>query len=231
MGRRNKTKIYSIILANHGKQLHTLYTCSTEKSVYKKFNEMLEENKNVIFPVNYNNAKHKMINADYELIIIKCKSEEDSDINLIRDEYGKYVKYESSDKDWIIIDRASYAMEETFWVYGFHPRLQRKTFSWVFENFIADNADNKYAFKSIQVYNNKILIECQGKLDMVICKNKQDAIRFYNLAEEECIKKKLKYILFMGDLRKSQFKLEWMKRIQDLTHWSWTKIKRINTRP
>ena len=31
MARRNKKKIYSIILINHGKQLHTIYSDTTEE--------------------------------------------------------------------------------------------------------------------------------------------------------------------------------------------------------
>ena len=40
----------------------------------------------------------------------------------------------------------------------------------------------------------------------------------------------MKYVAFMGDLRNSQYKSDWIKRIQDLTHWSWTKIGRLSTR-
>lgn len=231
MGRRNKVFIYSIILANHGKQLKVICSSKTEKGIYSKFNRLIEDNKSVMFPVNYNNAKHQMINSDYEIVIIKCKSETDKDTTLIRNEYGKFINYSSSDEDWIIIDRASYNIEETFWVYGYHPRLQRKTFQWIFTEFIQKNKNNKYFFKTILIYNNKLLVDCNGDLNMVICKNKSDAIRMYNLIEKECLDKKIKYILFMGDIRKSQFKIEWMKKIQDLTHWSWTKIKRLSTRP
>lgn len=114
MGRRNKVLIYSIILANHGKQLKVICSSKTEKGIYSKFNRLIEDNKSVMFPVNYNNAKHQMINSDYEIVIIKCKSETDKDTTLIRNEYGKFINYSSSDEDWIIIDRASYNIEETF---------------------------------------------------------------------------------------------------------------------
>lgn len=229
MGRRNKYKIYSIILVNHGKQLKVIRSEPTEKKIYTKFKELLKENKKVIFPRHYNNHEHVMKEAAYELVIIKCKQFGDSDVNKIKDEYGKYTNYVSSDEDWIIIDRASYNIEETFWVYGYHPRLQRKDFKWIFENFIEKNSD-KYNFKTVQVYNNKVLIDCNGKLDMVICKNKNDSIRMHNLMEKWCIDKKMKYVAFMGDLRNSQYKSDWIKRIQDLTHWSWTKIGRLSTR-
>jgi hypothetical protein len=228
---RNKKKIYSIILTNHGKRKETLYSDTTEEKIYKKFNSILKENKKVVFPMRYNNEKHVMVESDHELYIIKCKEFWDSDVNKIKDESGKYINYESSDEDWIILDRASYDVEETFFVYGYHPKLQRKTFEWIFNEFISKDAKNKYLFKSIQIYLNKVLIDCNGKLDIVICKNKSDAIRFYNKIEEWCKERKYKYILFMGDIDKSKYKTDWIDRIQKLTNWPRAKIVRHSTRP
>ena len=47
MARRNKKKIYSIILVNHGKQLRTICSDTTEVKIYKKFNEILKENRDI----------------------------------------------------------------------------------------------------------------------------------------------------------------------------------------
>lgn len=231
MARRNKRKIYSIILVNHGKQLKTIFSDTTEIKIYKKFNELLKENKKISFPVQYNSLIHEMVESEYELVIIKCKELGDEDVNKIKDEYGKFANYESSDEDWIVIDRANYNIEETFWVYGYHPLLQRKNFDWIFDNIIAKDGNDKYTFKTIQIYLNKILIECNGKLDLVICKNKNDAIRFYNTLEKRCSEKKMKYILFMGDIAHSKHKSNWMDKIQELTHWNRKKIKRNSTLP
>lgn len=229
MARRNKKKIYSIILVNHGKQLKTIYSDTTEIKIYKKFNELLKENKNVSFPIQYNSLD-AMVESEYELVIIKCKEFGDKDVNKIRDEYGQFTNYKSSDEDWIVVDRANYNIEETFWVYGYHPLLQRKTFDWIFDNIISKDAKNKYMFKSILVYLNKILIECNGKLDLVMCKNKKDAVRFYNQVEKWCTERKMKYIMFMGDIAHSKHKSDWMDKIQELTHWNRMKIKRPSTR-
>lgn len=228
--KRNKKKIYSIILANHGKIKNKIISEATEEKIYKAFNKLLKENKKVVFPMRYNNEKHIMIPSEHELYIIKCKSDGDSDKNKVRNENGQFISYETTDENWIIIDRANYDIEETFWVYGYHPKLQRKTFEWVFNEFIARDAKNKYLFKTVQIYHNKLLIDCNGKLDMVICKNKQDSTRFYNQLEEWCKKNKLKYVLFMGDINKSKLKKDWIERIKNLTHWSTKKVIRRSTR-
>ena len=228
---RNKVKIFSIILVNHGKRKSTMCSAKTEKEIYKKFNSLLKENKKVMFPMRFNNEKHVMVPSEHELLIIKCKEDGDNDVNLVKDDYGKFVKYETDSEDWIVIDRKPYDIEETFWVYGYHPRLQRKDFNWIFENFVAKDAKNKYQFKTIQVFLNKLLIETSGKLEIVFCKNHSDCVRLYNKIEEVSKKNKFKYILFMGDVTKSKHKGDWIKKIQNLTNWTILKISRPSTRP
>ena len=231
MACKPKKNLYHIILVNHGKQLRDLFFTPSESKVNKEFTKMLNENKKVVFPMMWNNEKHVMVEAEYELVIIKGKEHFDSPVSKLRDGYGKFINYESSDDDWVIYDKAPYYLEETFWVYGYHPKLQRKDFNWIFDSFITKDAKNKYMFKSVQVYNNKVLIDCNGKLEMVICKTKQDAIRMYNMIEELATKKKYKYITFMGDIGASKYVSFWIDRIQELTHWDRHKIKRNSTRP
>ena len=192
---------------------------------------MLKENKKVVFPMRWNNHQHVMRECEYELVIIKGKDELDKDVSKIKDDSGKYINYQSSDEDWIIYDRAPYNVEETFWVYGYHPRIQRKDFNWIFDNFISKDAKNKYMFKSVQVFKNKLLVDINGKLEIVICKNKQDCVRLYNKIEEVSTNRKFKYIAFMGDVTDSKYKSDWVDRIQQLTHWSNYKINRTSTRP
>lgn len=228
---RPKRNFYHIILINHGKMLHDLYYTSSEVKVNNKFKAMLKENKKVVFPMRWNNHEHVMKECAYELVIIKYRDEFESTVTKIRDNSGKFVNYESSSDEWIIYDRAHYDMEETFWVYGYHPRIQRKDFNWIFENFISKDAKNKYMFKSLVVYKNKLLIDFNGKLEMVICKNKPDCIRLYNLVEKMAMEKKFKYIAFMGDIADSKYKVMWMNRIRELTHWNDKKIERSSTRP
>jgi hypothetical protein len=65
---------------------------------------------------------------------------------------------------------------------------------------------------------------------MVICKNKSDSVRFYNLLEEFAKKNKCKYVAFMGDIRHSKYKGDWIEKIKKLTNWNAQKISRLSTR-
>ena len=231
MARRPKKNLYHIILVNHDKMKEDLFWTDSVATVNKEFKKMVEENKSVIFPVRFNNNKTEIIESSYEIMIIKARDKTESRETKVMDEYGKFVNYATNDDDWIIYDRSPYYIEETFWVYGYHPRLQRKDFKWIYDNFISNNSNNKYLFKTVQLFKNKILVECNGKLDMVICKNKQDAIRMYNMIEEWCERDKMKYIGFMGDLSYSRYKSDWITKIQKLTNWTRKKITRMSTRP
>ena len=231
MARRPKKNLYHIILVNHDKMKEDLFWTDSVATVNKEFKTMVEENKSVVFPIKFNNNKTEIIESSYEIMIIKARDKTESRETKVMDEYGKFVNYATNDDDWIIYDRSPYYIEETFWVYGYHPRLQRKDFKWIYDNFISNNSNNKYLFKTVQLFKNKILVECNGKLDMVICKNKQDAIRMYNMIEEWCKRDKMKYIGFMGDLSYSKYKSDWITKIQKLTNWTRKKITRMSTRP
>lgn len=231
MARRPKKNLYHIILVNHDKMKEDLFWTDSVATVNKEFKTMVEENKSVVFPIKFNNNKTEIIESSYEIMIIKARDKTESRETKVMDEYGKFVNYATNDDDWIIYDRSPYYIEETFWVYGYHPRLQRKDFKWIYDNFISNKSNNKYLFKTVQLFKNKILVECNGKLDMVICKNKQDAIRMYNMIEEWCERDKMKYIGFMGDLSYSRYKSDWITKIQKLTNWTRKKITRMSTRP
>jgi hypothetical protein len=39
-----------------------------------------------------------------------------------------------------------------------------------------------------------------------------------------------KYVVFMGDIKNSKYKSDWIQKIKDLTHWSTKKVVRRSTR-
>lgn len=223
-----KKNIYNVILTSNGKRIKTLCAVSSEKTAYKKFKELIEENKNVSFPVRYINIG-KLVDAHYELFIIK-KNEDDNKITKLKDENGRITEYQTDNDNWIIIDREDYDKEETFWVYGYHPVFQRKNFDWIY-NEMLKKRNNKNDIIQIYVFRNKLLINTTYNMDMVMCKNISDCIRLYNELERKCKENKLKYIYFSGDAYNSTFKKDWFKKIKDLTGWSDTKIQRKNLRP
>jgi hypothetical protein len=225
---RPKKRIYHIIITSNGKMLKTLYNCASEMLVNKKFEELVEENKKVRFPVRYINIG-KLVDANYEIYIIR-RNDSDTKITKLKDENGKIINFETNNDDWIVYNRESYDKEETFWVYGFHPAFQRKDFNWIYKNLVSNNVD-KFNIKQILVYRNKLLISTIYGLNMVLCKNESDCIRLYNELEKECAENKLKYIYFSGDAYHSSLKKTWFEKMKNLTNWSDLKLSRKNLRP
>lgn len=227
-------KKYHIITTSLGKQLQDIYSSQFEEYAYQHFTKFIKEsNEKVIFPVRWLRTKdcNTFVPADYKLMIIKKKDLGEDEVRQFRDEYGKFVDYEASNKEWIIIEIGSYDVEEKFWVYGYNPKNDRKDFMFIFDKFIACTANDKLQFKNVVVYKNKVLIDSVTETNMVICKNHSDAIRMYNMLDELCTKKKYKFIIFGGDETSTIHTRDWVDKIIELTGWSYDKIRRNSTRP
>ena len=228
---RRMKKPYQLIITRNNKQVECLSQYTTEIAAYKKFMLLLEENKNVIFPKQYHNDK-EISESQYELVMIKRRDEDDPHVTLVKNSYGSYVEHESSSANWMILDRAIYEKEETFWVYGYHPLTQRKDFTFIFNELVKPKVIDKYSFLNIYIYKNKVLFETYDNLDMVICKNIHDAIRLYNLLEVWCQDHKFRYVLFSGDGNMSMSKRrDCCEKIAKLTNWNIKKITRSTTNP
>lgn len=224
---------YQIILISNNKQIEYMGAYANIDSATQAFyNLQLENKSNIKFPVKFINIGRKIQDAKYEIAIIKYKDKFDSDTTLIRNNFGAYTEYATNNDKWIVCDKASYDKEETFWVYGYHPLVQRKTFSFIFDNYIAPFAIKKDAFLNVYVFKNKLLIERYNHLDLITCKNKSDSIRLYNLIKETCDDLKLKYIIFSGDANATKYMRQiTIDKIKDLTNWNTLKINRSTTRP
>ena len=82
------------------------------------------------------------------------------------------------------------------------------------------------------IFKNKLLIEASGILELILCKNKHDSIRLYNMLQEWCIRDKYKYVIFSGDGDASpNRKKECYRKIMELTNWSYMKVARNSTNP
>ena len=85
---------------------------------------------------------------------------------------------------------------------------------------------------SVSILKNKVLFDNYDELNMVICKNKSDAIRMYNLIEEKSSEDKVKFIFFNGDCEATKLKKDnAIEKIRKLTNWDNKKILRSSTRP
>ena len=221
---------YHIITTNNGVQIKDIYSAvNIDMALAKLRAFQIQFNKNIQFPVKYTSNKNEktFTECDYRLMLIKKKIDNDTYKGKIRNEYGKFIDCVTSSDEWVFIEELPYQVEETFWVYGYNPKTDRKTYQFIIDEFINYNKKDKYFFKEIVIYRNKLLIDSISGLEIIICKNHQDSVRLYNSLQEYSKNKKYKNILFAGDIHKNSYSYEkWYNKIHELTHWNRRKINK-----
>ena len=218
---------YKIISCLNGIQKRFIGKYRTSEEAYEVFNKLKMEDKNIVFPTLLRGDEYLDNSIDEYLLIEKS----DKENSMLRNEYGKLVEQKTNIDGWIVLDKFRYQIEETFWVYGYDNRSDRKTFSWIYENIITVGCDYKYDYKRILVYKNKIVVKHDdGNLDLIFCKDISDAIRFYNQLELWVKRDKIKQILFIGDYSSISPKRKQLENeIMELTGWPRAKVQMKGT--
>lgn len=227
---RNKIS-YKIILSSKGKQMGVLGKYTQKDMAIAEFNRIKEENANVLFPRQTINRNHKLQQSDYEIYLIKRKAEGDNQTYSFRNKYGKFVEYETNKDEWVIIDVSKYNIEEQFWVFGYDKVYDRKNYKWIREHLIDNTKNDKEYTKQIFRLKNKLIVDINGEYEIVFCKNRSDCLTLYNMLQDYVSMKKIKYIIFNGDICKSKNLTAWYKKLMDYTGFNYRKITRHNLRP
>lgn len=231
-GRKPIPHDFIIVLTNHNKQCRYIGQYSTIQEAYEEKRILKELNKQVIFPKEYNNNGRnnpKIYDTKKEYLILRRSMEGESPAQL-RNEYGQIVDHVVTSGQWIILDKFPYEEEETFWVYGFDPKSERKTFDWIYKTFITDVIEDSYAIVNVYLYNNKVIFRYDdGDFEFVICKNISDAIRMYNLIEKR--KKRSRQVVMTGSTGGHTSRSnDIIDMIRKKTGWSNKKIWERSTR-
>lgn len=225
---------YHIITTNNGVQIKDVYSAVDINRAMEKMRMLQEEyNRGIQFPVRFTSSRGEktFTECDYRLMLIKKRDGCDVSEGKIRNEYGKYVDCVTSSDSWIFVDELPYSVEETFWVYGYNPKTDRKDYSFIRDTFLRYDSRCGYLFREVVVYRNKVLIDSPDGLGMVICKNHQDSVRLYNMMHGHCKSRKLKNILFAGDINEKSYSYgSWYGKIHKLTNWNRRKINKNTTR-
>ena len=218
---------YKIISCKNGIQNKFIGKYRTIEDAYDKFNFLKNEDKDIILPILVTGDLHIKNSIDEYVLI--CK--DDSSSTLLRNEYGKLVEQKTNKDGWNVIDKFRYQKEETFWVYGYNNKNDRKTFLWIYENLISTDVEWYFNFKRIILYKNKIVIKDDSEnINLILCKAVSDAVRLYNTIEEWVKRDKIKQVLFVGDyseISDKRRKLE--EELLKYTGWSKKKIQMKTT--
>lgn len=223
---------FKIIRCDFKKQIEYIGKYHDLIDVEKKKNELLQQNSTVEIPIKFINnkrvsKKHYQIESEY--VILKRIKEGQNNENKLRNEYGKIITFKTTSEKWFIYDKIPCLIEEAFWVYGFHPKTQRKTINWIYNEFIDDVINQSYEIVQIYLYNNKVVFRySENHIEFVITKNVSDAIRVYNFLNKRY--EKNKQVIFTGLVKgHSDRAKEIISLISEKTGWDNSKIYRKST--
>ena len=217
---------FKIISCLNGKQNGHVGQYHNFAEAILKFKELEASNSEIVFPRKYINSS-ELVTAKDEYLMLEKNRFGDKQDGMVRNDYGKYIltKIINSDK-WVVRDKMKRLVEETFWVYGFDPKLDRKNFTWVYDNLFVNPTSNRYNIVRFLVYKNKLVVRYDDReTSMIMCKNKSDAIRMYNMLSDKT--EKNKQIFGLGSYNAiSEKRRELETEIMELTGWPKTKIQR-----
>lgn len=223
---------YRIIITSQNKIMICVFKAMHKKTSVTAFNKIINENKKAVrFPVRYSSRDHKLMESKYEILLMKAKNEDETNEPLLRNDFGQLVPHVASNSKMIIYQKAEYLFEESFWVYGYNPKSQRKDFNYILNEIVLKNLPKvKYPVKTISVFKNKLIIQSDYDFEMVICKCENDSARLYTEIEKELLKTRVKSVFFSGMLKGvARTRIE--EKILEKTGWTLEKVRRKSTRP
>jgi hypothetical protein len=209
-----KNIVYSIVLTLDGKQKKRLLRTKDRELGFSEYRKLLKANKEIIFPKRYNNTK-SVQRCEYKILLLKhLGSEANRDgVNIFNN-------------DWKILLEHAFDIEESFMMYRFDSRYERKTIFDLVEILLNQNNN----FKEIIVVHNKILFYNEDYFDMVICKCSSDARRLNNILFNLFKHVKGNKYIFLGIAKPENISFLY-DLIEEETQWSRTRIQRTTTRP
>ena len=224
---------YIIVQTRENKQAKYVGRYHTIQDAYAKKEEIEKLNSEVVFPrqkVNNGEKQDEIFDDTSQYLILEKNTSNDSP-NKLRNEFGKFIVHEVVGGKWLVVDKFPCVTEETFWVYGYNNKTDRKTFDWIYNELVEKHIEGKYDIVLIYLYNNKVIFKYDNDdFEFVICKCISDAIRMYNLIEERSKKKRRQVILTGGTGGYSKRGKEIIEMIRKKTGWKNKKIWERSTR-
>jgi hypothetical protein len=204
------------------KKIRTLHTYSREYDAQYRFNK-LKLNK-VDYPKKIVYKDKKLVDVQYEILLIKEVTDNEDTKRLVRNNDGKIIEETLDDPNWVIVDKIEYQIEETFNVTGANRKL---TAFEVLSHLVMDGISENNP-KQLLILNNKIIVE-GNHLHMVTCKNLTEANRLYNYIRVYCFENKVQNIIFFGSISKRSRK-EWYKKLFKHTGIKYNRLYRSCSR-
>jgi hypothetical protein len=180
-----------------------LFKDKTKKKIIKKFsnskkaedfyNEMLKENKSVIFEKLFDNGKP----SKYDIGLLSDEKPKSNQI-YIQDEIGRNIKVTFEDDSFTAIKISPYKVEETIFDISNNKKISITDFVSLLKK---DDS-----LKVIYPLNNKIILQNDDNLKLFSLKSEGECMRFIECLSEHIYTQKRKDCMFVNDTSKPQKK-------------------------
>lgn len=213
---------FSIYITQDRQRIVWVGSARWKSDAYALYNVALEMNReNTMVPVE-NRIESGGANSRktiYELIMVKKTKEGEDSIVQFRDDNGKFIDNIITDSnEHVIVTKDKWFVEETFHVYGYHPRKDRKDANFIYENIIMTNLRADGDPKRIRMFANKLIIETFDNFDLVIAKSREECQRLYHAIQKRSILEKQNQVVFTGNVP-NMMKTTILDKIQEKTGW------------
>lgn len=211
---KEKKITYRIVLTIDGKQKKNLFTTKNRITCFEEFKKLNDISRRVMFPKEFNN-NFGINPCKYQILLLKKLG-----VDAIKE------NSEIFGDDWKVVIKEDYNIEETFMMYGYDSRYERKNIVDLIKIILKCNK----IVTDIIVVNNKIMIYNSDYFNLVVCKCGSDARRLNNILYQLFSTVKGTKLLFLGvaNLEHTTYLYD---IIEEETGWGRGRIRRTSTRP
>ena len=156
---------FQIVLFKNKVKKKIINKFKTYKRASKQFEFLIKESNEVIFPVKFENG----VLSSYELSVLERKKSNNEKL-FIKDEFGRQIKVDLDDDEFMIKKIISYNIEEEFLDYQTKKKINTKQ---LIKKYLL-----RSGIKMISKLNNKIIIQIDESYSLFTLKNVSDAERF-----------------------------------------------------
>ena len=192
---------------------------------YEIYNKAIEENhSSVKFPVQIyeaNTSKHKdgikKTKPVYEIMILQ-RNPEGGEEAMLKNKAGKFVPNIIIDNEYYtILDKDEWFEEETFNVYGYHPKKDRKDFSFILNEIVLKDVTPD-SMRRIFPYQNRVIIQYNDDIDIITCKTPAESDRLHTALEKAVGNNK--YVIFTYRTTSKNIASWVLDKLEEKTGWT-----------
>jgi len=156
---------YTIVLFKNKKKKKIIKKFKTYKRAKKFFDDLLDKNKSIIFDVETENGK----SCNYEIGLVE-RSSGGTPSYFVRDDFGRTIKVELEDPDFVILQISNFKKEEMLYDIKNSKRIGVTSF---LKKYLP-----KVGIKLVSKINHKIAVQNDDQVNLFSLKNESDCNRF-----------------------------------------------------